>query len=479
MDSYIKNMSISPYIEPDRIMYAVEIDVKKEELNNYKIRPFSDEAILYEGYCVFPNDRAKAVEMVADLKRDAKGNPLVDSKTGKPIGIELRKRTEKEIAENPDKYIPSKDYIDYIDEKRKEFGYIRSDTKGAKLYNGLSNIAAGGKLEYNETVRSTKKNFFSVLKQIVSRFKTGNRLDENPTSKIDRILEERSYFKRKNPYADKKYALAVANFNKQGLTQYDLKEILPEFINSKDGAFLRDKRLQIDKEPIRPKGLHGIKHNDRVAILSLMIGNYEGILKENSTRERELLTTAAYYHDIGRIGDVGPHAKRSASKIGKIKLRTLDGKNFSDKDKKIVQLLAEGHEGKDEKISKLIEKYNIGQEDVEMVTNLLSILKDADALDRSRLTINTSIATVTDLEPEFLRLNSSKRLMDASYGLEDLTQKVDIEDLINYQNNKPREHYYKKSIEDIKVENYKAPLIEQERKEVSPEGKMEDKERED
>ena len=27
----------------------------------------------------------------------------------------------------------------------------------------------------------------------------------------------------------------------------------------------------------------------------------EGFLKEDSTRERELLTTAAYYHDIGKI----------------------------------------------------------------------------------------------------------------------------------------------------------------------------------
>ena len=98
---------------------------------------------------------------------------------------------------------------------------------------------------------------------------------------------------------------------------------------------------------------------------------------------------------------------------------------------------------------------------------------------RSRLTINTPIATVTDLEPKFLRLNSSKRLMDASYGLEDLTQKVDIEDLINYQNNKPREHYYKKSIDDIKVEDYKASSVEQEEKEANQEMEQKYGERED
>ena len=81
---------------------------KKEELNNYKVRPLADEAVLYEGYCVLPKERTRTVEMVADLKRDEKGNPILDEKTGKFAGIELRPRTEKEIQESPDKYIPKR-----------------------------------------------------------------------------------------------------------------------------------------------------------------------------------------------------------------------------------------------------------------------------------------------------------------------------------------------------------------------------------
>lgn len=454
MDSFIKNMSISPYIEPERIIRAVEIDVKKEELNNYKVRPFADEAVLYEGYCVLPKERTKIVEMVADLKRDDKGNPIIDNKTGELAGIELRPRTEEEIQENPDRYIPKEDYIKFVIERRKQYGLIKGDGELSRKYNYISTALAGGKLEYNETVRSTKKNFSTVIKGLVERLKNRNKLlDENSNTKIGNIIYGKKFLNRKNPYLDKKFALAVTEFQKRGLIQCDLEECLPEFVNSKDGLFLREKCNQIDKTPIRQSGIHGIKHNDRVAMLALMIGQGEGILKEDSTRERELLTTAAYYHDIGRIVDIGPHARRSARLIKKTELNYLDGKKFNEEDKKIVQLLAEGHEGRDDKVPKLIKKYKIEQTDVEMVEKLLKVLKDADALDRSRLSINTPIKTITDLDPNFLRLNTSKRLMEVSYGLEALTKKVSTTDIQNYKNENLKKHYHKKTnkIDEIKV----------------------------
>ena len=83
--SFVKNMTVNPYIEPDKIVHAIELDIKKEEMNNYKIRPFSDEAILYEGWCVLPENRTKIVEMVADLKRDKDGKPIINEKTGKAL----------------------------------------------------------------------------------------------------------------------------------------------------------------------------------------------------------------------------------------------------------------------------------------------------------------------------------------------------------------------------------------------------------
>ena len=98
-DNFMKNLNMNLYTEPDRITNAVEICIHEDELNNnYKSRKISDEAILYEGYCILPQDRAKVVQLVMDLKRDKEGNPLLDEK-GNPVGLEMRKRTLDEIRE--------------------------------------------------------------------------------------------------------------------------------------------------------------------------------------------------------------------------------------------------------------------------------------------------------------------------------------------------------------------------------------------
>lgn len=75
IDNFVKNLSASPFKDPTMVINAVEIDIHEDELNNnYKMRKFADEAVLYEGYCVLPEGRAKAVQMVVDLKRDEKRN---------------------------------------------------------------------------------------------------------------------------------------------------------------------------------------------------------------------------------------------------------------------------------------------------------------------------------------------------------------------------------------------------------------------
>lgn len=291
MDNFIKNISINPYINPNVIVNAVEIDIKKNELtNSYKIRPFSDEAILYEGWCSLPKDRAKNVELVADLKRDEKGNPILNLLTKEPIGIELRKRTQKEIEESPNEYIPKKDYLDYMKEKSKQFGFLEGKNAIEDGYNWASNLIAGGKLELNEIKRSTGKNFIPFIKSFINIFKRQKMIDENKDNKIERLSSGKIYLNRKNPYADKKYSEAVLKFNKQGLSQVNLDEAICEFNKSEEGAFLRKKIQQIDDIAKNKKGIHGINHSNRVAMLSLMIAKGEGILEEDMNRKIEILT---------------------------------------------------------------------------------------------------------------------------------------------------------------------------------------------
>ena len=39
LDAMMTNMSLSPFLNASEIYYAVELDVKRDELNNYKMRP--------------------------------------------------------------------------------------------------------------------------------------------------------------------------------------------------------------------------------------------------------------------------------------------------------------------------------------------------------------------------------------------------------------------------------------------------------
>jgi len=197
-----------------------------------------------------------------------------------------------------------------------------------------------------------------------------------------------------------------------------------------------------------------------------MVAKKEGILAEDTDhRWKDILIHAAYYHDIGRIGDVGPHAKRGARLVKKMNLSFEDGTPYSDYDMSILQSLIYAHDGKDKNIGKVINKFGVKQEDKAMVEHLIYTLKDADALDRNRLDINYGIGVKTDLNPKYLRLDMSKRLVDATYTLEALVKNVqDFSSILDYKTdrneNKVEEKTKKEQfIDGIKQEIAKAPQI--------------------
>ena len=69
-DNFMKNLNTNLYTEPDKIINAIEICVHEDELNrNYKVRKVSDDAILYEGYCVLPQERTRAVQLEMNTER--------------------------------------------------------------------------------------------------------------------------------------------------------------------------------------------------------------------------------------------------------------------------------------------------------------------------------------------------------------------------------------------------------------------------
>ena len=442
MDNYMKNLETTktennPLLTPNMVLNAIKISpTEMSELSNYKVRSLADNVIEYEGYCVLPKGKVKTVKLVPDLNRDTVTNmPIINPKTGE-YEIIFKEAKEEELNQDQKTYKVKEDYLKYIEKMREKIGYLNGDHLPAKAMNSFITLMYEGKLEEDMMKEYSKKNFFKLIKDRIERWKTP-KLDMSTDEKIYTEIKEFNH-KKKNPYRDKKFGTAVADFQRQGLEQLKLKDELEEITTGEIGAFFRKKEKHIDKSHVIQKGIHGISHNDRVALLTMIIAKNEGVLEgDTDNRTKDILLTAAYLHDIGRkVGkfafNVGPHAKRSAKKINKIHVRYMNGQAYTEEDKNILKAVVEAHEGKDEIMDKLCGKYHISEEDKGYTKRLMTILKDADALDRVRIDFNKGIM-ITDLNPQYLRTDTAKRLLDASYQLEGLTNKVSFDRILAYK----------------------------------------------
>ncbi len=144
--------------------------------------------------------------------------------------------------------------------------------------------------------------------------------------------------------------------------------------------------------------LHGINHNIRVSIYALVISIYENI----DTRTFKLITEACKYHDIGRLSDHkdNEHGKRSAEMIDFLKDK------YSPEEINLLKVAITCHSLPDYEFIRVLEKNNI--KDKEKCTKIFKILKDADALDRVRLSGSM-------IKVEMLRTDIAKQLIKFSY----------------------------------------------------------------
>lgn len=333
MEDYMKNLettkaSNNPLMIPNMVLNGIKISpTEMRELVNYKARSLSDDVIIYEGYCVLPKEEVQAVKLVPDLNRDAVTNePIVNPKTGE-YEIIFREAKEEELSQDKKTYEAKKDYLQYVETVKKKIGYLEGNHLPSKAINSFISLMYQGKLEGDMT-KKYSKNIFKYIKDAIKRWRTP-KLDMSTDEKIYTEIREFDH-KKKNPYRDRKFGLTVADFQKQGLEQLELKDELEKITTGEIGKFFRRKNQQIDKTNIIQRGIHGIHHNDRVAMLSMMIARNEGILEgDTDHRTKDILLMAAYEHDIGRkVGkmtfNIGPHAKRSARKLRKIDVKYLN-----------------------------------------------------------------------------------------------------------------------------------------------------------
>lgn len=152
--------------------------------------------------------------------------------------------------------------------------------------------------------------------------------------------------------------------------------------------------------------VHGLNHNIKVLLFALYIA-YKNDLDDIDLK---ILIDACIYHDIGRINDIydEKHGLRSAEVISKI----VDSKIYKDKESlNMLKAIIEYHSIPDKFNKRIFNKYKL--QNYERFILLANILKDADGLDRLRTSINNK--TFSDLNPKYLRLDESKKLVKVSH----------------------------------------------------------------
>lgn len=128
--------------------------------------------------------------------------------------------------------------------------------------------------------------------------------------------------------------------------------------------------LSIDRYRFRKSSIHGMGHALRVAIFATIIGEIT-----QNRRESELASIAAFFHDITRDNDMQclKHGRNAAENVLPQYYECLDNLGYSKKEINMISQAIVWHCLEDEPPK---------DEDYWVV---LSILKDADALDRERI----------------------------------------------------------------------------------------------
>ena len=159
----------------------------------------------------------------------------------------------------------------------------------------------------------------------------------------------------------------------------------------------------LKRERLYDSPIHGLGHIERV----LLFGGLIAMGNQCNEADTRLLLTACSYHDIGRVNDAldDDHGKRSAQMLPDVITMPAEDMVF-------VQAAIYAHSINDTLMEEVIRNYGIF--DKQRALNIARMLKDADALDRVR---------VSDLDPSFLRFPCSCKYVDFATVLFNLYEK--------------------------------------------------------
>ena len=178
---------------------------------------------------------------------------------------------------------------------------------------------------------------------------------------------------------------------------------------------------EIIEEKVNAKlKVHGQRHIKNVLLYSTLIG--QSVFQDK--HDLDLIMLSAKYHDIGRSIDASEEHAESSARIAVEKLKD----KCSLEDLAIISTIIEFHEiprnmhNVDEVFEELARKNGVQENQQLRVRQMAEVLKDADALDRTRF-INRA-----RLDPNFLQYDISKQLvrfassMQETYAIRDLKE---------------------------------------------------------
>ena len=164
--------------------------------------------------------------------------------------------------------------------------------------------------------------------------------------------------------------------------------------------------------------VHGQRHIKNVLLYSSLIG--QSVVSDK--HDLDLIMLSAKYHDIGRKTDAYEEHAEASSKIAVEKLKD----KCSSDDLAIISTIIEFHETPrnnfniEELFIEIAKKNGVPNEQISKVRQMAEVLKDADALDRTRF-INKA-----RLNPNYLYYDISKQLirfassLQETYAIQDL-----------------------------------------------------------
>lgn len=176
---------------------------------------------------------------------------------------------------------------------------------------------------------------------------------------------------------------------------------IDDFVKSEYYDILKDTYARLNTDILFDSNIHGKDHIERVIFFTHLLAFHYGLDKKDT----DVLRNAASLHDTKRVNDGWDteHGHRAA-------VESI-GYSYADRaDDRVIQAVIAAHAADDKIMDDTLREFINEDDDFDRAKKLAKLFKDCDGLDRVR---------INHLNPDYLRNDFSKDLVDLAYELFD------------------------------------------------------------